>query len=133
MPTFDIETSEILVFKIENIYIFKHYFDNQSAFNELDKYYNSDEYRFEIPEGDLDIIRQILDKYYYELQIVEDLNPYCVVVEKGRDYSDILKSTVLTKERSGLLVLLLKDELSVDQAIEHGAIKLSNSEIDEAL
>lgn len=133
MPTFDIDQTEITAFEIDDTILFKHYFDQQDAFYELKDYYNNDKYRFEIPEEGLELIQQILDKYHCTLQLVDDHEPYCVVVQKGDDYTDILKTAVLTKERSGHLIFLLKDELSVEQALEHGAARLSNAQINEEI
>ncbi|QLG62013.1 hypothetical protein [Halorarum salinum] len=131
MPTFEVDTTKIPAFKVEDTYLFKHYFDEEDVFTLLQEYYLQDKYRFEIPASDYTKVQQQLENYFYELQREDDLTPYCVVVEKGTDYADILRNAVLTKERSGHLIFLLKDNLSVEQAVEHGAIRLAESTLNE--
>lgn len=133
MPTFDVDPTEISAFRVDDSILFKHYFDNQEAFTGLEEYYNRDEYRFEVPGDDLNSVKQILDTHYCSLQVVEDYDPYCVVVDTDQDYSDVLRNAVLTKERSGYLILLLKDEISVEQAAEHGATRLADTHINEGI
>lgn len=64
-----------------------------------------------------------------ELILIEDSNPFCVVIGKEMEYADILKSVVLMKERNDCLILLLKNEISVEQVIEQGATKFADAEI----
>lgn len=85
MSTFDVDPTEIAKSGIEDITYFKHYFDNQDAFNELPHYYKPDNCRFEDREGHLESVQQSLDKYYCMLEVVTELDPYCAVVEKGTD------------------------------------------------
>lgn len=92
MPDFDIEAEEITVFEIGDTYIFKEYFDENQLFKELKKYYNEDKYRFEISDSDLEQVRQTLEKYYYELEVADSVDDYCVVVDKKSDSSNILCS-----------------------------------------
>jgi hypothetical protein len=124
MPTFDVDTTEISVFKVED-----RYFDSEAIFDALHDYYYADNYHFEIPEDDLAAVRQALEDYFYELRIEEDLRRFCVVIQKDSDYSDITRSAVRTKDQSNYLVVLLKDELSVEQAIEQGATRLEKSDL----
>ena len=72
MPTFDIETEEITAFDLGDTYIFKTYFDEDPVYNQLQKYYNQDKYRFEVPERELEEVEQLLDEYYYELEVTDD-------------------------------------------------------------
>jgi len=128
MPTFDVEREEITAFEVDGTYLFKQYFDRDDVFDALNSYYNSDKYRFEVEEGELDEVQQILDEYFFDLQIADELEKYCVVMEQGIDYSDVLRNAVLTKRRSGHVVFLMKDLLSVEQAEEMGARRLSETE-----
>lgn len=129
MPTFDIETEEIAAFDTGDIHIFKTYFDENQLFKQLETYYNEDKYRFEIPDGDLEQVRQLLEEYYYELAVTDDIEDYCVVVEKKPDSSDILRNSVMRKRRGQHEVLVMKDKLSKEQAIEKGAASLEKSGI----
>lgn len=128
MPTFDVEREEITAFEVDGTYLFKQYFDRDDVFDALNSYYNRDEYRFEVEECELEGVQQILDEYFYDLQIADELEKYCVVMEQGIDYSDVLRNAVLTKRRGGHVVFLMKDPLSVEQAEEMGARRLSETE-----
>lgn len=129
MPTFNVDTTEISVFKVEDSYFFKYYFDNEAMFDALRDYYDTDNYHFEIPADELNAVQQTLKDYFYELRVVEDLRTYCIAIQKNSDYSDIIRSAVRTKEQSDYLMILLKDELSVEQAIEQGATRLEKSDL----
>jgi hypothetical protein len=128
MPTFDVDREEITAFEVDGTYLFKQYFDRGDVFDALDSYYNRDKYRFEVEECELDAVQQILDEYFYDLQIADELEKYCVVMKKGIDYSDVLRNTVLTKRRGDHVVFLMKDLLSVEQAEEMGARRLSETD-----
>lgn len=131
MPTFDIETEEITLFNTGDTYIFRKYFDENQLFNQLETYYNEDKYRFEIPESDLKQVRQILEEYYYELTVTDDVEDYCVVLGKNADSSEILRNSVMRKHRGQQEILIMKDELSKGQAIEASAVNLENSGVHE--
>jgi len=129
MPTLNINTTEILVFKVEDSYFFRYYFDNEAVFDALRDYYDADNYHFEIPADELNAVQQTLEDYFYELRVVEDFRTYCIVIQKNSDCSDVIRSAVLTKDQSNYLMVLLKDELSVEQAIEQGATQLEKSDL----
>lgn len=131
MPTFDIEKENITAFDLGDTYIFKTYFDEDPIFNQLQKYYNEDKYRFEVPGSNLKTVEQLLDEYYYKLQATDDFEDYCVVAEKGTDSSDILRNSVIRKQRAQHEIFVMKDELSVKQAVEQGAERIEKSGIQE--
>lgn len=128
MPTFDVEREEITAFEVDGTYLFKQYFDRDDLFDALNSYYNIDKYRLEVEEGELDEVQQILDEYFFDVQITDELEKYCVVMEQGIDYSDVLRNAVLTERCSGHVVFLMKDLLSVGQAEEMGARRRSETE-----
>jgi hypothetical protein len=129
MPTFDIETEEITAFDTGDRYIFKSYFDEDQLFQQLEKYYNNDKYRFEIPYEDIEEVRQLLDEYFYELKTTDRLEDYSVVVRAEADSSDILRNSVMQKHRRQNEILVMKDKLSVKQAEEKGAVPLEESPV----
>jgi hypothetical protein len=131
MPSFDIDKEEITAFETGNRYLFATYFDEKPLFNQLKQYYNTDKYRFEIPEDDLEQVRQILDRYFYDLLIKDNLQDYCVATDKEADTSSILRNSVMRKHRGHHEILLMKDKLSVEQAIEDGATPLEKSGINK--
>jgi len=121
MPTFDVDREEITAFEFDGRYIFKQYFDNDDLFQELEQYYNADKYRFEIPDDKLPEVRQVLDNHFYDLKIADNIFPYCVVQEKEADSSTIVRNAVLSQQQENQDIFLMKDKLSVKQAVEQGA------------
>jgi hypothetical protein len=129
MPTFNVEKEEITAFNLGDTYIFKTYFDKDPVYNQLQKYYNENKYRLELPDIDLDTVEQLLDEYYYELEVTDNFGDYCVVAEKGTDSSDILRNSVMRKQRAQHEIFVMKDELSVKQTVEQGAERMEKSGI----
>ena len=129
MPTFDIETEEITAFEIGDTYIFKKYFDEDQLFKQMETNYNEDKYRFEIPESDLKQVRQTLDKYYYELEVADSINDYCVVVDKKSKSANTLRNSVMRKHRGQHEILIMKNKLSKEQSLEKDAVSLQKSEV----
>lgn len=128
MPTFDIEPEEITVFPIEDEYWFSHYFDRTDLFRRLREYHNDEAYRFEIPADEFDTVREELADEYIDLVIAEDLESYCVVTEQHTEYGDILRDSVAHWKRQYHRLFLMKDELSVREAVEHGATQLAETD-----
>jgi len=129
MPIFNVEKEEITAFDLGDTYIFKTDFDEVLVYNQLQKYYNENKYRLEVPEIDLKEVEHLFDKYYYELKMTDDFEKYCVVVEKETDSSDILRNSVMRKRRGQHEVFVMKDETSVRQAVEHGTAQIEKSGI----
>jgi hypothetical protein len=129
MPTFDIETEEITVFKIGDRYIFNTYFDEDQLFKQLEKYYNKDKYRFEIPDSVFGQVRQEIEKYYYELEVVDSIEDYCIVVDRKSKSVNTLSNSVMRKQRGQHEILVMKDELSKRQSVEKDAVSLEKSEV----
>jgi SRSO17 transposase len=130
MPAFEVDRTEITGFKVEDKILFNQYFDHDELFDNLEKYYNRDQYRFEVPESDLDKVEQILDEFFYDIKVVEQMENYCVVIEENSDTSEILRNTVMNTRKTGRDVFLMKDQLSVEQAQERGASKINKTGID---
>jgi len=128
MLTFDIEMEEITAFEIGGRYIFKTYFEEDQLFKELEKYYNEDKYRFKIPEYDLEEVRQVIEEYYYELDVEHSVEDYCVVVDRKSKSASTLKNSVMKIHREQHEILVMKDELSKEQSLEMGAVTLEKSE-----
>jgi hypothetical protein len=133
MPTFDVDREEITAFEVDGTYLFKQYFDRDDVFDALESYYKIDKYRFEVPKDELNDAQQILDEYFFDLRIEDDRHSYCVVMEQGDDYSDVLRNSVLTRHRGSNVVFLMKDLLSVEQAVKRGARKLSETDVNAEL
>jgi len=128
MPTFDVDPDRITVFQVDGEYLFSHYFTRQDIFEQLSDYYNEDAYRFEIPTEEFDSVREQLADEYIELVVADELEPYCVVKDKYTEHADILRDSVLSWERDGQLFFLMKDDLSVKEAIEQGATPIEETD-----
>lgn len=129
MPEFDVDATRIPVFEISEEYLFKYYFEGEDLFEELEAFYNWDEYRFEVPKDDFEEVRLVLAEHFYELDVVEDLEPYCVVKETYTEHAEILRRSVLTWTRRGYHFFLMKDELAVEHAIERGATPVADIDL----
>jgi len=128
MPQFDVDTERINVFPVDDQYLFTHYFDRTDVFEELSEYYNEEQYRFEIPADEFDHVREFLGEEYYDPAVVDELERFCVVKEKYTEHADILKNSVVNWERRGHLFFLMKAELSIKEALEHGATRLKDTD-----
>jgi len=130
MPTFDVDATEIPVFEVNGIYVFKHYFEDADVFEQLEAYYNESAYRFELPtDDDLASVADVLADHFFELAVVEEIEPYCVAINKYEDHADILRNAVVTVTRGDIKIFLMKDELSAEQAIENGATRLTDTDL----
>ncbi|WP_336337410.1 hypothetical protein [Haloarcula brevis] len=129
MPTFDVEQDEIIAFEFDQTYLFKQYFDKDDLFQQLQEYYYSDKYRFEVPEEKLPEVRQFLDNYFYGLKIDEEPEDYCVVKDEQVNSSDILRNSVANQRKGSYEIYLMKDEISVRQAVEKGATRLEKTDL----
>jgi hypothetical protein len=131
MPSFDVDRERINLFAVDDRYLFKQYFEEDDLFAELRRYYNEDDYRFEVPQERFDEIRNILQEYFYDPVVVDEPEQFCVVYPKYSDHPDVLfKASVLQRSTGDHHVFLMKDELSVDQAVNNGAERLSDASVD---
>ena len=131
MPSFEVDREEITVFAIGDTYLFKQFFEQDELFADLKQYYNSEAYRFEVPEADFEAVAERLKEHFYEPVVVEDIDRFCVVKRKYTDHPDVLFKTAVAKQSSGdHTVFLLKDQLSVEQAIEQGVTQLENTDLE---
>ena len=128
MPEFDVTTERITVFHVGDEYLFTHYFDREDVFDELREYYDRSAYRFTVPDDEFGAVREFLETEYFEPVVVDDPEPYCVVKEKYTEHADILRNSVAHWERDDHLFFLMKDELSVREAVEHGATRIDETE-----
>ncbi len=128
MPDFDVDRERINVFPVGNEYFFTHYFGRPDLFEAFREYYNDDAYRFEVPAEDFPAVEERLSDAYFDPVVPEDLDSYCVLKEQYTEHADILRDSVANWERRGHLFFLMKDELSVKEALERGARRLDETE-----
>lgn len=120
MPRFGVDAEPITVFRVDDEYLFSHYFDREDTFADIKEYYNDEAYRFKVPADEFDPVRQRLEDAHYEPHVVEDLDPYCVVIDKYDEHAAILRESVATWERRGHRFFLMQDDLAVKEALEQG-------------
>jgi hypothetical protein len=124
---FDIRRRNINIFKIGNIYIFKTYFNDKEIFKELSKYYNKEKYRFECSSAsERNKVIKYLWNIGYDTNLIEDISTYLVKLERTKKYANILKNSIEQTEIGNDRIFLMKDILSVEQAIELGAVKYTD-------
>ena len=119
---FDIDRKKINIFKIGKLYCFKHYFNDRDVFRELSKYYNEEKYRFECgTAGERNKIIKYLWKVGFDAYLVEDMSEYILKIDRTKRYAPILKNSIEQKETGNDRMFLMKDMISAELAIEHGA------------
>lgn len=119
----------IYVFKIDESYLFTHYFARTDIFSELQFYYNDEEYRFEIPEDDFPRVLELLEENHYKPIRVEDIAEFAVVKEDSSEYADILRNSVLHWNRDGYNFFVMQSPETVEQAVQQGASRLEDTDL----
>lgn len=112
----------INVFKIGNLWVFKHFFGDRGLFRALQDHYNKDLYRFEFRTvGERNAALKLLDRNGFDCSIVEDLQGYVVKLPKSARYAQILKNSVAQSETSRERMFLMKNLAAVEEAVSLGA------------
>ena len=131
MPSFDVDREQVNLFRVEDRYLFKQYFDQDKVFTALRDYYNQDDYRFEVPPDAVEEVKQVLREHMFEPVVVDAPAEFCVVYPKYTDHPDVLfKAAVLQRSKRDKHLFLLKDRLSVEQAVNNGAKRLADTDLD---
>ena len=131
MPSFDVDREQVNLFRVEDRYLFKQYFDQDTVFTALRDYYNQDDYRFEVPPDVVEEVKQVLREHMFEPVVVDAPAEFCVVYPKYTDHPDVLfKTAVLQRSKRDKHLFLLKDQLSVEQAVNNGATRLADTDLD---
>ena len=130
MPSFDVDREQVNLFRVEDRYLFKQYFDQDTVFTALRDYYNQDDYRFEVPPDVVEEVKQVLREHMFEPAVVDAPAEFCVVYPKYTDHPDVLfKTAVLQRSKRDKHLFLLKDQLSVEQAVDNGATRLADTDM----
>lgn len=132
MPEFHRANLErVNAFAIDDGYLFKYYFDHDEVFAKLGKYYNNQQYRFEVPAASFEEIVDFLSGYGYGLVVVEHLDPFAVAVRKYTEHPEnIFKGSVLHRSVGDFNVFLLKDHKTVERAVEQGATPIEGTDLE---
>jgi hypothetical protein len=124
MPTFDVVPSRkrVKLFKLDELWVLKHFFDDKEIFKALLDYYNPEQYRFEFKfVGARNNALKILERNGFDYELVEDLTGYIVQIPKSARYAQILRNSVATKETMNERIFLMKDFAAVEEAVSLGA------------
>ena len=131
MPSFDVDREQVNLFRVEDRYLFKQYFDQDTVFTALRDYYNQDDYRFEVPPDVVEEVKQVLREHMFEPVVMDAPAEFCVVYPKYTDHPDVLfKAAVLQRSKRDKHLFLLKDQLSVEQAVNNGATRLADTDME---
>ena len=118
------------VFEVDELYLFKHYFDSDEVFDRLKQYYNNQHYRFEVPPDDFEALRSFLGEHGYGLVVVSAIDEFVVVVEKYTSHPEnIFKQSVMQRSVDGHNCFLMTDQAAVEQAVHDGATRLTETEL----
>jgi hypothetical protein len=119
------------VFEVDEVYLFRHYFDGEDVFDRLKSYYNNQQYRFEVPEDEFGTLRSFLSDRGYALTVVAATEEFAIVVKKYTSHpGNIFKESVIRRSVNGHNCFLMKDQAAVEQAVNEGAVPLTKTNLD---
>jgi len=75
---------QVNVFRINDEYLFKHYFEGDEVFARLRNCYS--QYRFEVPVEDFEEVKSFLSDHGYGLTTMYAVEEYVVVVRKYTEH-----------------------------------------------
>lgn len=120
----------INVFAVDGLYLFKHHFDSEAVFGRLKRYYNNQQYRFEVPPAEFVELQSFIERHGYGLVLVDELWVFVVVVEQYTSHPDtIFKTSVVHRSVDGYNFFLPKDRSAVERAVDDGASRLEDTEV----
>lgn len=123
---------QVKAFKIDETYLFKHYFEGEDVFDRLKPFYNHTQYRFEVPADEFEQLCVFLADHRYNLVVVETITKFVVVVEKYTAHPEnIFKDSVIQRSTNGHNCFLLTDQYAVAEAISEGAMRLSDTDLSD--
>ncbi|MDZ7702092.1 MAG: hypothetical protein U5J98_08525 [Halobacteriales archaeon] len=123
--------TRINAFHVGEAYLFRHYFEDDDVFDALKRYYSSYDYRFEVPESRFGRVDRVLDEHGYALAKVPDPAPFAVVKRKYTDHPTLLfKGSVLHRSLGQFNCFVMKDHEAVEAAVEAGARRLDETDLE---
>lgn len=125
--------SDVYLFELDDRYLFKRYFPQTDVFDTLREHYVNDAYRFEVPDDALDTVVESLRDHGYEPTVVDDPEPFCVVIDQYESHADILSRSVVNWTRRDHRFFLMPDPMAVEQAIEQGAVLVTESSFEAGI
>lgn len=130
MGDLDVDREPIYVFRLDDAYVFRHYFELTDCFDALAEFYDDEAYRFEVPDREWDDVVGTLREFYYDPEVVEDVEPFVVVKEAYTPHAEILRNSVANWTRRGYNFFLMTDPLAVERAVqEEGATPVAETDL----
>ena len=121
----------INAFQVGDVYLFRHYFEDDEVFDELKRYYSPYDYRFEVPASRFGGVQRRLDEHGFALAEVPDPEPFTVVKRKYTAHPKVLfKGSVLHRSRGQFNCFVMKDQDAVEEAVAAGARRLADTDLD---
>lgn len=114
-------------FAIDESNFFKHYFEGGDVFRRLKRYYNNQQYRFEIPAEEFEEIRSFLRGHGYGLVVVAVIEEFVVVKQYTSHPENIFKDSVIHRSTDGYNCFVMVDQSAVERAVREGAIRLTET------
>jgi hypothetical protein len=116
------ERKRINVFKVDKLWLFKH-FSTTGTFSKLCwTTIILNQYRFEFKStGARNNALKLLERNGLDYDLVEDLKGYVVKLPKFAKYAQILKNSVASKETANERLFLMKDLVAAEEAVSLGA------------
>ena len=75
-------------------------------------------------------VNQILNNFFYDLEVADQLRGGCIIQNKDADSLNILKNSITHQRRKDYDACLMKDEISVRQTIEKGVMSPDRTDLD---
>lgn len=129
MPAFDAKPERISVFNAKAGHVSNNCTEYNKYSKDIRKYGNKDKPEIKSEQRNISKLRQILDKYCYILKTQENMSDYLIKICQHPMHSSIYWNSVFQYQDSQDTYLLNRDNLSVEQAVEIGAVKVSNEGI----
>lgn len=130
----DRDAERVNAFRVGGDVLFRHYFDGDAVFDRLQPFYESQEYRFSVPDGRFPELRTFLADHGYDVRVVDDPNRFAVRCRKYRSHPEnIFKAAVLQRSAGDYTVFILRSEAEVEKAVEQGATPLVETDLSLSL
>ena len=125
--------AELYVFELNGRFAFRQYFESSGVFDALRDHYVPDEYRFEVPADEFDEVAATLRDHGWEPELVDDPEPFVVVIGQYERHADLLKESVANWTRREHRFLLMRSPFAVEQAVQAGATPVAETEFEAGL
>lgn len=106
----------------DDLWIFKHYFEDKETFRELAGYYDRRGYRFVLKGiGERNRAIKILERRGFHIELAESTKGYVVKLKRYSRYAPVLRNSVAQILTPEWRIFLMKDRSSVEEALRLGA------------